>query len=301
MEFRSIASRSLAALALIHALAGSRAAGQTKLKPYAHIESELIDEPSGIVKSRLYPEVFWTHNDSGDRARLFAIDRSGRLIQPDQFKGRYEGLEIGNALNIDWEDIATDNSGNLYIAACGNNGNRRRDLAIYVVPEPDPRLRQQIRASAQYPFAYPDQDAFPPERRNFDYEALFWGDDRLYLLTKHRSDTRTKLYRLEAPRSDAINTLFKVAEVEVGSPVTAADATSDGRLLAVLCYEDLWIFERPGDSDNYLAQPIRHRRIAAKQCEAITWIDRNELLIANEQEDMYRIFVDEIPLIKTPR
>ncbi len=35
---------------------------------------EPIDELSGIVKSRTYPDVYWVHNDSGDEARIFAVD-----------------------------------------------------------------------------------------------------------------------------------------------------------------------------------------------------------------------------------
>ena len=33
-----------------------------------------VRESSGLAVSRAYPGVFWTHNDSGDRPRLYALD-----------------------------------------------------------------------------------------------------------------------------------------------------------------------------------------------------------------------------------
>ena len=38
----------------------------------------VIDESSGIIRGHRYPDksVFWTHNDSGDSARIFAVDGS---------------------------------------------------------------------------------------------------------------------------------------------------------------------------------------------------------------------------------
>ena len=36
-----------------------------------------ITEASGLVASRAHAGVFWTHNDSGDAARLFAIGPGG--------------------------------------------------------------------------------------------------------------------------------------------------------------------------------------------------------------------------------
>jgi len=45
---------------------------ENRLIPYATIDSDEIVESSGIIKSKKYPGVFWTHNDSGDSARGLA-------------------------------------------------------------------------------------------------------------------------------------------------------------------------------------------------------------------------------------
>ena len=44
------------------------------------IEHEPVRESSGIAASRRHPGVFWTHNDKGDAARLYAIDGTGKLL-----------------------------------------------------------------------------------------------------------------------------------------------------------------------------------------------------------------------------
>ena len=89
-----------------------------------------IPEASGIVKSRRYPGIFWVHNDSGNPPLLFAIRGDGRIVR--QFR-----LAIPN---IDWEDIAIDDQGHLYLGDIGNNTGALPLRAIYRIDEPDPKL-----------------------------------------------------------------------------------------------------------------------------------------------------------------
>ena len=58
---------------------------EKNLIPYALIDFDEIVESSGIIKSKKYPGVFWTHNDSGDSARIFAITEDGKIIKPKWF------------------------------------------------------------------------------------------------------------------------------------------------------------------------------------------------------------------------
>ena len=86
---------------------------ENRLIPYAIIDSDEIVESSGLIKSKKYPGVFWTYNDSGDSARIFAISEDGKIVKPEwfKFKGKYKGVEVVNATHIDWEDIAADRAG----------------------------------------------------------------------------------------------------------------------------------------------------------------------------------------------
>lgn len=261
------------------------------LDAYAQFESRLINESSGLVKSRQHENLYWTHNDSGDTARIFPVNRQGQLVRPAWLQGEYPGLAIGGATNIDWEDIATDNSGRLYIGAFGNNGNARRDLAIYVVPEPHPQSQMQSRALKTIPIAYPEQQSFPPPKSkwDFDCEALFWANDKLYLLTKNRGDHQTKLYRLDSTNPNEVNLLTLIGRYDVGGLVTAADALPDGSKIAVLCYHAVFVFEKPANSDNYLAGPASMLPIRARQCEAIAFDGPDTLIITNEQTDLFEL------------
>ncbi|MCS4143067.1 hypothetical protein GGQ15_003470, partial [Salinibacter ruber] len=46
----------------------------TVLNRTGRVAHTLIDETSGIVRSRWQENVWWVHNDSGDAPRIFAID-----------------------------------------------------------------------------------------------------------------------------------------------------------------------------------------------------------------------------------
>ena len=262
---------------------------QEDLTPYSKFNSPLINESSGIVKSRTYENVYWTHNDSGDEARLFPVNRNGELLKPEWMRSEFKGIAIGNAVNIDWEELAIDNHGNLYIGAFGNNGNARRDLGVYLLREPYRQASSAARVLKLIPFEYPDQKAFPPEKKNFDCEAFFWAKGKLYFLTKHRSDTRTKLYRLDSEESEKVNTLTYLSSYETRDWVTAADATIDGSKIAVLTTEGAWIFQKPNDSDNYLAGKALYKPFKARQCEAICWDGDQTLIITNEQQDLFEL------------
>lgn len=255
-----------------------------------------ITEASGMVKSRLWPGVFWVHNDSGDQPRIFPITRNGTIIQPEWMRN-YAGILIPDAVNVDWEDITTDNNGNLIIADLGNNANMRRDLCIYIINEPYPAETVLTSVFRRIDVYYPDQINFPPEERNFDSEAIFWANDHIYVLTKHRSDTHTKLYRLDSPEPNAKNPLTLLSAFRINSMVTSADATVDGSALAVLTYEAVWYFEAPAGSDDYFKGSIRWLPIEAGKNEGIC-IDGDKLLIVNEDRDILEVASDQMIVIR---
>ncbi len=264
---------------------------EVKLKPFAKIQFKEINESSGIVKSRIFDDLYWTLNDSGDEARIFAIRQDGSLHVPE-WAEEYHGLSIPDAVNIDWEDISTDNNGNLYIGACGNNGNARKDLSIYIVKEPNVYNVLATRFFEKIDFYFPEQKKFPPKMRNYDCEAIFTANDKIYVLTKHRSDKNTCLYRFDSMDTDKKNALTKLSEITIGGRVTAADCSKDGKKLVVLTYNNVWLFE-VDKGDDFFNGKKHWLPISAKQCEAIS-IEDNELIITNEQMDIFKLSVDDL-------
>lgn len=257
----------------------------------AEIKTDLIREGSALLKSKKYPDVVWTLNDSGGTPCLFAVTEQGKLIIPKGVEAKnYKGLLVTGAANVDWEALTADGDGNLLIIDAGNNNNKRKDLAVYIVPEPDPREVSETSETVKIDFSYPDQVSFPPVEKNYDCEAAFFSEGHLYLLTKHRSDTDTKLYRfdpLPPQGGQAALTLVGYTDIKIkkvkneikalkeqpatkkileANPVfssvfknedymfmvTDAALSPDGKELAVLTYAGIWLFEKPEISDNFI-------------------------------------------------
>jgi hypothetical protein len=282
--------------------------------PVALVSHGPIEEMSGIVKSARYPDTYWVHNDSGDTARLFAIRADGQVIVPGFLQSAYSvgpvqtaekpfypGIRIDGATNYDWEDIARDGD-TLYISDLGNNGNARRDLAVYTVTEPNPAAVEGAHFVQRLPIVYPDQSAYPdPTSWHFDCEAIFVYKKRLHLLTKHRVPGRigtpeagTNLYRLDTQHTDRPNVVKKLDSVaDLGGWITAADLSPDGKTLAVLCeapVASVWLFSLGKTGDRLLSGAARRLILeGAKQCEGICFDSDNELIVTNEDRDLFRL------------
>lgn len=100
-----------------------------------------VTESSGLAASWRRPGFFWTHNDSGDQARVYASNSAGKST------GR---LELVDVQASDWEDIASFVDGGvprLLIADCGDNDRRRRSITLYLVDEPDPEATTRLNKS----------------------------------------------------------------------------------------------------------------------------------------------------------
>ena len=263
----------------------------------ARLEHEALDEVSGIEKSAL-GDFYWVHNDSGDEARLFAIDADSAVLRPPYIPvsaADWPGHAIDGAWKFDWEDIALAD-GVLYIADVGNNGNARRDLGVYVVNEPDPLAIPKMRTLKFLPIRYPDQQHYPAKLWHFDCEAVFVADEMLYFITKHRRpgeiggfEAGAKLYRLDTLFTDRENVLTLVGTHDGIFLATGADLSPDGSRLAVSTYDALWIFDRPADGDDWLsgtAWRLDLDRDVVQQLEAVTWDDAVTLRLVNEDRDV---------------
>ena len=289
-----VARRALAACVVACAISVSAA---DAIQVIGRVEHEALDEMSGIVKSTS-GEFYWVHNDSGDEARLFALDADSTVVWPPFVRvseADWPGHVIDNAWNFDWEDIALAD-GVLYIADVGNNGNARRDLGVYVVNEPDPLAIPRMRTLKFLPIRYPDQETYPAKRWHFDCEAVFVADAKLYFITKHRRpgeiggfETGAKLYRLDTAYTDRENVLTLVGTHDDIFRATGADLSPDGSRLAVSTYDALWIFDKPAVGDDWLsgkAWRLALDRNVVKQLEAVTWDDAATLRLVNENRDV---------------
>lgn len=265
-----------------------------KLTPYATFDFADIEESSAIVKSRVWDDVYWTLNDSGNDNRIFPFNKNGEILRAEWYKEDEGGVYVAGTSNIDWEEMAVDNLGNIHVCDSGNNGNARKDLCIYQIKDPLPVFSGTVNYFQKIHFYYPEQKAFPAKPNNFDCEAVFWANDNLYLLTKHRADTQTHLYRFDSLDQLKINTITRIGTFEIGGMVTAADASIDGTKLAVLTYDNVWIFE--AEDGDYFNGKISWLPINANQCEAVCF-DGDDLIITSEQMELFKLpITDLIPV-----
>jgi len=197
------------------------------------IEHDRISESSGVIASRRFPGVFWTHNDRGNAPALFAIKRGGELVSE---------VRIG-AKNQDWEDIAIDAEGRLYIAQTGNNDYTKTAAFVLRIVEPDPHFKprgryQRIAVEKKWELRYPDHP--------FDSEALFVCEGFGYLISKERKGQAAMLYRFPLSESDKPLVLEHVATLPLHTAVTGADITPDGKYLAVVHTTAIEVFQLDG-------------------------------------------------------
>ena len=120
------------------------------------------------------------HNDGGNDPKIFVLNLDGSI--------RHK-VSVTNAENTDWEDIALDQKGNLYLGDFGNNNNTRTNLKILKVTAKKVLDNQDVEAKF-IEFSYPEQKDFPPKlaEKYFDCEAMSFYNDSLYLFTKCRAE-----------------------------------------------------------------------------------------------------------------
>jgi hypothetical protein len=97
-----------------------------------------LTESSGLAFSTSDPHCVWTHNDSGDTARLFCYDtRTGELTGQCTLVG---------AESVDWEALTTAgvDEHELVVADCGDNLANRDHITLYRFAQPDPHQTSHL-------------------------------------------------------------------------------------------------------------------------------------------------------------
>src|SRR4051794_35721845 len=92
--------RPLVTVMVVLTAVAARAGYQSRL--LCSFNDPQINESSGIAAAGRSDDYFFTHNDSGDTARIFAVNRQGRTVAT---------LNVPGARNVDWEDVAATHDG----------------------------------------------------------------------------------------------------------------------------------------------------------------------------------------------
>lgn len=247
----------------------------TAQKPFGHLDTSIVRESSGLSPSGADPDFFWTHNDSGDTPRIFAVN------QHDPSQSRT--ITISGARHVDWEALERWAPDRLIIGDFGNNHSLRDDLRLYIIKEPDPRTATTARVERTIAFRYEDQTS-KLGKRNYDCEAMIVRNGIIYLLTKHRSDTESTLYRVD-PEAGLARV---VGSRELGDKVTDAAIDPKERYVAVLTYSDIWLFDLKGVGENLFLAKTARVAIDMGQNEGVMF-DGDRLVISNEEGELFAV------------
>ena len=236
--------------------------------------SKKIDETSGL---EIIDGQFITHNDSGDEAKLYYLDKKGVIVHERNLHG---------AKNNDWEDITKDED-YLYVANMGNNLDNRKNLSIFKVP-----IDTSNDQVEEIEFNYPEQVKFITLEKSsqYDAEGLISIDENLIIFKKKKLKKITENYSL--PKTAGKHEDKKIGSLNTQSIITGADYDSKTKLLAltgslsfkgdeyyILKIEDFDLESNKDYKINMYEIPI-----GKTQVEAIKIIDSSTFWITSEDE-----------------
>jgi len=247
-----------------------------------------LTEASGVVPSAQEPGVFWSQNDRGNKAMLFAYDSAGVP------RG---SARVRDADNTDWEAIALGPCASgacLYIGDVGDNYAVRSSVRVW-------RIREPVTSETVTESATSLRIVYPGGAR--DVEAMWVAPDTsLWFATKRPNPDAngmlrpSQLYRVPVSAwsssatatAELIDSLPIVPSTSVSrdwvTDASLSSVSSDGRRrLAILTYGSVYVFDadpvtgRPGAQLSHCAVPQGERN-----AEGISWLPDGRLMIANE-------------------
>lgn len=223
-------------------------------------------------------DLIWMVNDSGNKPVLFGLDYKGKIIKEIDIRAK----------NHDWEDLASDENGTIYIGDFGNNSNNRKNLSIIIVEQNE--LDEKKAEVDEIEFEYPNQHKFPPKNKNkyFDTEAFFYFKSSLYILTKSRVEGKygkTTLYKVPAKKGKYTAEIVDEFESckDPGCWITSADISPNGKKVVLLSQKNVLIFS-DFKEDKFLSGKVTTINLVHRsQKESITFKDQHTLLITDEK------------------
>ncbi len=248
------------------------------------LQDPQVDESSGLGASRRYPGLLWTHNDSGDSARLFLLDQLGATKAV---------VTLNGATARDWEDMAVAGSGNnawVYVGDIGDNNSVHDSITIYRFREPQLDVAgatpQTLALDCeQMTLRYPDGPR--------DAESLLaTSDGQLFIVSKSLGGSA--VYGTSGPfTAGASQTLQMVGRMTLNSDsffgrlTTGGDISPDGTRIVVRTYTEAYEWIRPKNTPwaaVWKTKPRSWELPTSQQGEAICYgLEGNSLFVTSEK------------------
>ena len=236
-----------------------------------------VNETSGLF---FHNGRLWTHNDSGGKPILYALDTTNYKI--------VQRITLSHAKNKDWEDVCTDGE-MVFVGDFGNNKGNRKNLRIYTFPlSAIPNEGDATLAVDSINFVFGDQTDFTKRKvHDFDCEAFFASDDCLYLFSKGWETGTTRLYRL--PKTPGKHVAEVVNGFDSQGLITGADYDRENRILVIVGYvKSLWkpfmyiIFDFDESGTKLSHRRFEMPQLAGAQTEGICFFDKGRCYVTAE-------------------
>lgn len=266
-------------------------------------KDERITESSGVAASSRQRDVLFTHNDSGDAPRFFAVDRYGCTRTTYSLVG---------AEAIDWEDMArgpgSAGRASLFFGDIGDNLSQRTDgISVYRVPEPRVDLSRSgprcargttvlVRDWARFDLVYPDapQDAetllvHPRTGQLFvvtkTYAMISGVYAAPYPLDPKSTNVLERVATIVFPPSDADPTLNPPFGAIGRVNATGGEIAPAADRVVVRTYTDAWEWMMPdGDiAAAFADSPVRVLLPPTMQGEAIAYAHGGKALVVTTE------------------
>ena len=207
--------------------------------PLFTFQDPRITESSGIAASGRRDDIVFTHNDSGDTARFFAVDAHGCTI----------GVFTAPGVQAtDWEDIARGPGNSLWLGDIGDNNAARTEIAVHRFDEPTvgpstdgngcAPAPEQALAATSYRLRFEDG------AHNAETLLVDPHTSQVFVLTK--TINAGAMYAAPNPlKTDDVNVLRKIADVRAPTFATGGDISPDGKRVALRNYGEIYIRSIP--------------------------------------------------------
>lgn len=239
---------------------------------------KVLNEVSGTEISTK-SDLIWMLNDSGNKPILYGVNKKGHIEA---------NIKI-EATNYDWEDLASNGDGNIFIGDFGNNKNKRKNLSILRVDASRLNKDETVKID-QISFSYDNQNEFPPKKKDmhFDCEAFFYFNNNFYLFTKSRvkgNYGKTNLYKIPAKLGNHFAkymTSFTTCE-GLQCWVTGADISDNGKQVALLTQKGVWVFSNFTADDFFNGSLKTYIFDSKSQKEGICFKTNTSIYITDEK------------------
>ncbi|WP_426431478.1 hypothetical protein ACPX19_03335 [Winogradskyella sp. HB-48] len=205
-------------LLIIFFTVSCQSSGQLKLEGSINNALEEASAAETIPQSPL----IWTIEDAGNDNNLYGLNTSGKIVKQ---------IAVLNASNIDWEDLTSDEQGNLYIGDFGNNNEKRKHFRILKINHKD--LSKKVTNADIIEFT------LPKKQDSKDFEAFFLFEDSFYIFSKETK----KFIVLKVPNSPGKHEATIITDFNLDgkdNKITSADISDDGKSIVLLNHDKLW-------------------------------------------------------------